>query len=826
MLAKILVADDSMTDRLIIENLLSEYCVLTACDGLEAMDLIDTQKDIDLLILDLNMPNMDGLQVLSALNFHERYKNLRTIILTNYDELDNELKGLKMGAVDYIRKPINMESLKARIEIHLELLHIQNLFEQKLTERDITFDTIFYQAPIGITISHKNDPGVDCAEDYYSVNPMFEKITGRTKKELIELGWAKITHPDDLVQDIINFKKLQAGEINSYSMDKRYVKPDGSYVWTHIVVAMLDLSNEYKFNHICLIQDISKRKETEKFLEESERSKTVLLSHLPGMAYRCNYDRDWTMQFVSAGCNKLTGYTPESLLYNKDLSFNDLITPEYRYPLWKEWERILPKKLPFKYEYEIITKEKERKWVLEMGQGIYNEQGNVEALEGIILDISDRKEIENNLRYNSEHDILTGLFNRRYLENLLISDAMLMETAKRAVVSINLSTMHSISLTYGFHYSQELSKRVADALKSHCNNNHHLFNTYEYQFVFYIKEYKDKNTLSEFCEYVANTLESLLSTDRIGVGMGIIEIDDDNKYDVDKLLKNLLIASEKALSIFDRDIDFCFFNKDMEAQIIREEEIKYELAKIACNEKDDELFLQFQPIFDLNTNSITSFEALARINSYKLGFLSPLEFIPIAEKTKYIIPIGKKIISQAFNFLNKLKDNGHGTISVSINISVVQLLRNDFVKMLFEMINVKSINPANVVIEITESMFASDFQEVNKILKKLKELEIRIAIDDFGTGYSSLSRERELNVNCLKIDKIFIDKLMIFKEEEAITGDIISMAHKLGHYVIAEGVEYEKQRQYLRKYGCDKIQGYLISKPLNENAAIELIKNQ
>ena len=126
---------------------------------------------------------------------------------------------------------------------------------------------------------------------------------------------------------------------------------------------------------------------------ESERSKSVLLSHLPGLAYRCNYDKEWTMQFVSAGCFDLTGYKSESLLYNRDISFNDLIVPEYRETLRKEWKRILRDRNSFNHEYEIITSSGERKWVLEMGEGVFN-NGKVVALEGIIIDITRRKNIE------------------------------------------------------------------------------------------------------------------------------------------------------------------------------------------------------------------------------------------------------------------------------------------------------------------------------------------------------------------------------------------------------------------------------------------------
>ncbi len=134
------------------------------------------------------------------------------------------------------------------------------------------------------------------------------------------------------------------------------------------------------------------------------------------------------------------------------------------------------------------------------------------------------------------------------------------------------------------------------------------------------------------------------------------------------------------------------------------------------------------------------------------------------------------------------------------------------------------VNPKNIGIEITESVFSSDYERMNHIMEKLRASGLHIAIDDFGTGYSSLARERELKVDCLKIDKYFVDKLLDIDLSKAITSDVISMAHKLGHCTIAEGVEDERQLLYLKKHGCDKIQGYLISKPLDEQAAIDFLK--
>ncbi|MFA7204288.1 MAG: PAS domain S-box protein, partial [Candidatus Caldatribacteriota bacterium] len=531
---KILIAEDSASDRLIIRKMLSEYYILIACDGLEAMQLIQEHKDIDLLILDLNMPKMDGFEVLSELKTDNRYKKIRTIILTNYDELENEIKGLRFGAVDYVRKPIQMESLKARIDVHVELIKAQQALEYKIHEQGLTFDTVFNQAPVGIAISFSNDSIANEQNSHFSINPMYEKITGRTEEELKKIGWATITHPDDLEEDLRNYDKLKSGEIDSYSMEKRLIKKDGSIVWVYLIMASLDLSGDYHYNHIALLQDITTRKKIEADLIESERSKSVLLSHLPGLAYRCNYDTERTMQYVSDGCLELTGYSPESLLYNKELSFKEIVAPEFRESVWKKWHYCLISQSSFNYEYEIITARGERKWVLEMGEGIFNENSEIKALEGIIIDITDRKAMENILKYNNEHDSWTGLYNRNYLEELLIKDGKKQNTKKRALININMTAVQSLTMAYGFHYTQDLIKEIVDVLNTHCTDKRQLFYTYENQFVFYLKGYQYKKQLTDFCDEVANTLESLLAAERVRGGIGVVEIDQNNKNDVDQ----------------------------------------------------------------------------------------------------------------------------------------------------------------------------------------------------------------------------------------------------------------------------------------------------
>lgn len=685
--------------------------------------------------------------------------------------------------------------------------------------------SVFEQAPIGIAILNDKKFEINPHLLDITINPMFEKILGRTRKDLEGISWPEITHPEDLNADLEKFEQFKAGKIDGYAMQKRFIRPDGSHVWTYMKVSHLHGEFRNDPMHLCLIEDISDIKAIMDSLSENERSKSVLISNLPGMAYRCNYDREWTTQFVSDGSLALTGHTPASLIGNRDLSFNDLIAPEYRDMVYRERTRALARKKPFKRSYEIITADGERKWVLELGQGVFGKRGEVEALEGIILDITDQKKMENELRYNYEHDRETGLHNRSYLDSLLLSDALKDPPLKRAIISINLSTVQTLSRAYGFNFAQELIKKCAEILKKYVTGNYTLYQTYENRFTFYAKDYGDKNELWNFSRKIAGALEEVLVPERIGAGIGICEIDTDEELDLNRLSKNILNATDRALGSGEKGIGICFYDGEMKEQVQREETITQELADIASKTGDDRLILQYQPILDLKTNQICTFEALARLNSKTLGLVSPLEFIPLAEKNKLMVPIGQEIIRKALAFLKELERAGYDKIRISVNISGTQLLKQDFTKNLLETIEQMQISPSNVGIEITEETISSDYNKMNHLISELKSHGLSIAIDDFGTGYSSLARVKELKVDCLKIDKYFLDKLTKIPPDNLITGDIISIAHKLGHCAVAEGVEREEQRRYLEQVGCDKIQGCLISCPLDREAAIDFLRH-
>jgi PAS domain S-box/diguanylate cyclase (GGDEF) domain len=693
--------------------------------------------------------------------------------------------------------------------------------EHRVSESEALFKAIFNQATIGIAIGHNDTYIISGTKDRPSINAMFMKITGRTNEELTSTKWTEITHPDDLEEDLANFKRFKQKEIDGYDMEKRYIKPDGSFAWVHMFISPLKIDETGEYNHICIIEDISKRKEMEKVLLDAERSKAIILDNLPGMAYRRNNDPEWTMQFVSEGCYELTGYKKENLIKNEEISFYHLITPKYQEYLRNKWVQILNAKIKLKEEYEIITASGEVKWVFEQGQGVYDENGNIVSLEGLIIDITERKRQEMLLKYINEHESLTGMYNRRYFQDFITNELKSMQKRKQAVLLVNFRKFNLLISTFGYTYGENLIKEMAVVLSTFCKENYRLFHIATDRFIFHIKYYETVEELIAFCNAVAETMNSSFSSKTIGGNIGVVEIDN-AKSDVESILKRASIAAENANE--NQIFSYCFFSKEMEESLIRKTEIKNELMKTAYDDDDNSLYLMYQPIVDLKTGLINGFEALTRFKSEKMGIVSPVEFIPVAEETQLIVPIGKKITRIALKFLKQLELAGYNSLSMSVNVSAIQLMRDDFIPDLIEIISETEVNSGKVGIELTESIFSNNYKVINEKLDTIKNLGIRIAIDDFGTGYSTLARERELNVDSLKIDKYFIDTLFCDDAKDDITGDIISMAHKMGHSVIAEGVETERQKQYLIDNHCDLMQGYLFSRPLPEEAVFELLK--
>jgi len=240
----------------------------------------------------------------------------------------------------------------------------------------------------------------------------------------------------------------------------------------------------------------------------------------------------------------------------------------------------------------------------------------------------------------------------------------------------------------------------------------------------------------------------------------------------------------------------------------------------------NELFLQYMPRVDAQTTQILGAEALVRWNHPDWGLVSPTEFIPIAEETGLIVPIGEWVLREACKQNKQWQDLGLPPITISVNFSVKQLLKQNILQSIDQIVEESGISPDRLEIEITESSFISNENEVTKLLVELKKRKIKVALDDFGTGYSSLYLLKRLALDTLKIDKSFIEEILTVPANKSILECILNLAKALQMNVVAEGVETAEQYAFLKEQKCNEIQGYYFSRPLHVEEFVQLLKNR
>ena len=310
----------------------------------------------------------------------------------------------------------------------------------------------------------------------------------------------------------------------------------------HIRFEPMSLENTEHMRAFGTIQDITDRKNTETALKESERSKSVLISHLPGLAYRCSYDKNWTMLFISEGCYELTGYRPESLIENEDLSYNDIICEEYRETLWNEWERVLAANIPFRYEYEITTAMGERKWVWEMGQGVYDQKGKLEALEGLVIDITESKQRFNQIQYMIDHDTLTDVYNRSFYENA--KNQLDEETYHPlSIIIADINGVRLINDAFGHAVGDKLIVETAKIIQGCCGENDILARTGGDEFSIISpntdqeKADKIRESINRACELYNASVKDKALVINLSLGYGVKQNSDGNIEETEKSAK-------------------------------------------------------------------------------------------------------------------------------------------------------------------------------------------------------------------------------------------------------------------------------------------------
>ncbi len=443
----------------------------------------------------------------------------------------------------------------------------------------------------------------------------------------------------------------------------------------------------------------------------------------------------------------------------------------------------------------------------------------------IFTDITERRQAEERMRHIAQHDALTGLPNRLAL---LMRLAQLLPEARRhqwsvAIMFIDLDRFKIINDTLGHQVGDELLREVACRLSSVVRETDFVARLGGDEFVVILPGI----TSPADAAIVAGKIVAKLSTSIEAEGHELhtspsigISIFPSDGVDGDSILKNADTAMYHAKAAGRNNYQFFAseMNKATAERLDIERKLRHAIAR-------NELALCFQPQFSARNPRQTGVEALLRWHQPNDGIISPDRFIPVAEETGIIVEIGEWVLLNACREMKHWIDAGLEPIRVAVNVSARQLRRRDFCETVAGVLAESGLPPELLELEITESAVMENPEEAVEILQSLGRMGVTLAIDDFGTGYSSLAYLKLFPIDHLKIDRSFVADIEHDLNDRAIAFGTIALAHSLGLNVIAEGVETEDQLELLRSNGCDEIQGYLFSKPLNSASAFAFLRN-
>ena len=473
-------------------------------------------------------------------------------------------------------------------------------------------------------------------------------------------------------------------------------------------------------------------------------------------------------------------------------------------------------------EFEIVQRvynneDNSYHWIRSKGRAFFDDEGKRSVLAGVHTDINELKKKEEQLNYLAYFDSLTDIPNRiqlnQYLEKLILSAQD--GRSALAVLFLDIDNFKRINDSMGHKFGDEILKKTAQRLIDKKGKFDIVSRFGGDEFVVILTDIQSKSDahiiskkfMDAFLEpfYVGEAKVFL----NISIGIAFYPFDGTSAED---LLTNADIAMYKAKKEGKNRVDF--YDPILKNVVVARLELEKGLRQAINN---SEFLLYFQPQFNIKDGSLRGFEALIRWNSPKDGIIGPGGFIEVAEDTGMIIQIGEWVMMKACETMVKWKKEFGFDGVMSVNISSLQIKHSDFVLGVQSILSQTGILPDNLELEITESILIESFDLTVEKLIELRMLGIRVSLDDFGTGYSSLSYLKNLPVDTLKIDKSFIDEIMLDSNSKEIIGSIIHLVQNLNMETIAEGVEIQEQYDFLSSVGCDCYQGYYMSKPIPEN---------
>lgn len=478
----------------------------------------------------------------------------------------------------------------------------------------------------------------------------------------------------------------------------------------------------------------------------------------------------------------------------------------------------------FETEVKINAGDGKIKWILNKGKVVKDDEGKVLKYSGIISDVTIKKKSELKIKQLAYFDTLTGLPNRTNFINQLDNEVKAYEKDNKmgAVLFVDLDDFKRVNDSLGHDEGDKLLKTIGNKFFHTIDEKNTVCRFGGDEFLILLRDVSGKDEITDIVNNLINIFNNGFEFHKkkafMTCSIGICVFPKDGKNN-NSILKNADTAMYKAKETGKNKYEF--YDGEMSKGLNRYIQIE-KILRNAIN--SNEIYLCYQPQVELKTGKIIGTEALIRLETKELGFISPGEFIPVAEKSGLIIQIGEWVMRTAFIQNKRWIEKGYGEKRISVNVSSIQLKQSNFVENVKKCIGETGISPELVEIEITESILMESLEKNVEILKQLRSLGIRTSLDDFGTGYSSLNYLRMIPIDTLKIDKSFIDDIHFNRKQEAIVDGIVNIAHNLEIEIVVEGVETQEQLNILKQKGCNIIQGYIFSKPMTAENIDKIIK--
>jgi diguanylate cyclase (GGDEF)-like protein/PAS domain S-box-containing protein len=583
------------------------------------------------------------------------------------------------------------------------------------------------------------------------------------------------------------------------------------------------LQKPYEIDQLLVhIKRAIERQQAENALKKSEERYRRITGAVTDYIFTVRIEERHPVETIHGpACIAVTGYASEEYASEPDLWLR-MVPEEDRKLVLKQANRIFSGQDTQPLEHRLLRKDGVIRWVRNTLVPHYDTQGRLLSYDGLISDITERKQLEERLEYFAYHDVLTGLPNRNLFVDRLAQELARANFYKRptAVLALDIDRFKSINERFGLDAGDNVLKEVGGILSASIRKGDTVARLGSDDFgILLIDIAKSKDIVLVVEKIMKNISQPITVNGKeivLTLSMGISVYPDDAK-DAHEMMRNADMSLSKAKQQGRKNYQFYTVDMNEKASefVLMEEHLLKAL-------KNEEFILYYQPYWEINTKKLAGMEALLRWQSKDLGLVLPGRFIPVLEETGMILEVGEWIFRTACRQVKEWHDRGY-PVPVSINLSLVQFKQRDLADTLGRIINESGVNPQLLTVEITESAFMQNLESTKSVLKKLKDLEVSISIDDFGTGYSSLSYLKRFPVDNLKIDMSFIGEIATDPDTASIVTAIIAMAHTLGLKTIAEGIETEEQWKILRLLRCHMGQGYLFSKPLPAKEAEKLL---